>query len=101
MAERLQLGMRAKDRVSGWEGWLVARYEYLNGCVRWEIGGGGGDGKPDAYVFDQQQVQQVGTRTLTPTSDGPNLEAVTVEPPPPAPVVRAAPRTTDLCNGEP
>lgn len=48
------------DTVSGWTGTLVARYEYMNGCVRYEVAGADKDGKPDSYVFDEQQLVSVG-----------------------------------------
>lgn len=55
--DNIELGDQVKDVVSGWEGLATARYDYLNGCVRWEIAGADKDGKPDSYVFDQQQIQ--------------------------------------------
>ncbi len=54
---RLPLGVKAKDLVSSWEGTIVARYEYMNGCCRYEIAGVDKDGKPEAMVFDGQQLE--------------------------------------------
>lgn len=53
----IELGARIKDRVSGWEGTATARYEYLNGCERYEISGADKDGKPEGYIFDVQQIE--------------------------------------------
>lgn len=55
--ETIELGDFVADVVSGWEGTAVARHEYLNGCVRWEISGTDKDGKPEGFVFDQQQIR--------------------------------------------
>lgn len=59
MDQDIALGSKARDIVSGWEGIVTARYEYLNGCVRYEIGGKDKDGKPDQYVFDAQQIRVI------------------------------------------
>jgi hypothetical protein len=55
----LKLGSKARDTVSGWEGTLTARYEYMNGCVRYEVSASDKDGKPEAFVFDQQQIEMI------------------------------------------
>lgn len=55
----IELGAKARDRVSGWEGTITARYEYINGCERYEISGADKDGKPESFVFDAQQVEVV------------------------------------------
>lgn len=53
----IELGAKARDRVSGWEGTITSRYEYLNGCERYEISGSDKDGKPEGFVFDFQQIE--------------------------------------------
>jgi hypothetical protein len=55
----IELGRLYRDTVSGWEGTATARYEYMNGCVRVEISSHDKDGKPEAFVFDIQQVEPV------------------------------------------
>lgn len=50
-------GRWAKDVVSGFEGAVIARYDYINGCVRLEVAGTDKDGKPEAFIFDEQQLQ--------------------------------------------
>lgn len=57
--KKLELGGRGRDTVSGWEGVLTARYEYMNGCVRWELSAKDKDNLPKGYVFDEQQVEVV------------------------------------------
>lgn len=52
----IKLGKRYRDSVSGWEGVATARYEYLNGCVRIELGDHDKDGEPKAFVFDESQI---------------------------------------------
>lgn len=56
----IELGAQARDLVSGWEGTVTARYEYMNGCERYEVSGHDKDGKPESFVFDAQQVEVVG-----------------------------------------
>lgn len=34
---RIQLGQRVRDSVSGFEGIVVCRAEWLNGCVRFSV----------------------------------------------------------------
>jgi len=54
------LGKHAKDRISGFEGTLTGRFEYLNGCIRWQLSGSKGEGtdlEPKDYVFDEEQVE--------------------------------------------
>lgn len=53
----IRLGSKVKDLVSKFEGIATARYTYLNGCERYEVSGLDKDGKPDAYVFDVQQLE--------------------------------------------
>lgn len=55
----IRLGDKVRDRVSGWEGIAVARYQYLNGCVRYSVAGADKESKPDEYVFDTQQLEVV------------------------------------------
>lgn len=52
----IELGATVRDVVSGYEGTITARYEYLNGCERYEVSGADKDGKPEAWVFDVQQL---------------------------------------------
>ncbi len=59
MNHTIELGAKVRDRVSGWVGIATARYEYLNGCERYELSGTDKDGKPEAFVFDVQQLQVV------------------------------------------
>lgn len=55
----IELGKRYRDTVSGWEGVVTARYEYMNGCIRYEVSAKDKDGKPEAFVFDEQQIEAV------------------------------------------
>jgi hypothetical protein len=34
---KIKLGVKARDKVTGFEGIVGARVEYLNGCVRYEL----------------------------------------------------------------
>jgi hypothetical protein len=53
----IELGAKVRDTVSGWVGIITARYEYLNGCERYEVSGADKDGKPESFVFDAQQIE--------------------------------------------
>ena len=54
-----ELGKRAKDKITGFEGILTARCEFLTGCSRYciqptELK----DGKPiDSIYFDEAQIE--------------------------------------------
>jgi len=71
----MKLGDKCRDVISGWEGIATGRYEYLNGCVRWEISAADKDGKPEGFVFDEQQIMVVtemtGRVASTPPTGGP------------------------------
>lgn len=57
-----ELGQRAKDKITGFEGILTARCEFLTGCNRYciqptELR----DGKPiDSIYFDEAQIEIIG-----------------------------------------
>lgn len=57
MNHTIELGAKVRDRVSGWEGIATARYEYINGCERYEVAATDKDGKPEGFVFDVQQLE--------------------------------------------
>ena len=55
----IQLGDKAKDQVTGFEGICVARTEWLNGCIRVTLQSDklDKDGKPqDGQTFDEPQL---------------------------------------------
>lgn len=56
-----KLGDTARDSISGFEGVVTSRHEYLNGCTRLGISPKTlKDGKPiDTCMFDDQQVELV------------------------------------------
>jgi hypothetical protein len=81
------LGDKVRDVVSGWEGIATGRYEYLNGCIRWQVDGTDKDGKPDGYVFDDQQVEVVERRVVMP-APGPHIAGRTGGPRDNRPVAR-------------
>lgn len=55
----IKLGDEVKDRVSGFEGVAVARIEYLNGCVQFEVQPKINEKKelPDTCYIDEQQLE--------------------------------------------
>lgn len=62
--DRIKLGQKVRDKISGNEGVVVARTEWLHGCVRLTIQPEGTkDGCPfDAFVVDEPQVEVVDRR---------------------------------------
>ncbi|MCF8534090.1 MAG: hypothetical protein K9G48_13870 [Reyranella sp.] len=58
MSHKFNLGDSAKDIVTGFTGICIARFEWLNGCVRYEVQPTKlKDGQPlDAKTFDQGQL---------------------------------------------
>ena len=70
--EKIKLGDKVRDRISGFEGIATSRTEYLNGCFQIEI-------TPKlkksekitsdslaGVAFDQQQIEKVGNGLNTP-----------------------------------
>lgn len=63
---QINLGDKAKDNVSGFTGIVVARCEWLNGCVRLTIQPPvGKDGKlPDSGTFDEDSLFVLKTKAV-------------------------------------
>lgn len=57
--KRVELGDKAKDTVSGFEGIVGSKHIYLNGCVRYALEGADKDGAPIGHVFDEQQIEVI------------------------------------------
>jgi hypothetical protein len=57
----IRLGEKVRCRITGFEGTVVARYEFLAGCVRLEVTSPNldKDGKPLTVVFDEPQLEVV------------------------------------------
>jgi len=53
-----QLGKRYRDTISGFEGVATGRFEYLHGCIRWQLSGTT-NGNPESFVFDEPQIMPV------------------------------------------
>lgn len=60
LRKTVTLGKKYRDDVSGFEGVATARYEFLNGCVRYQLTAESKEGKaPDELVFDEEQLTVV------------------------------------------
>jgi len=59
--QRVKLGKKYRDTISGFEGIATATYNYLNGCVRVELTGEylADKEKIPCKVFDDEQVEEV------------------------------------------
>jgi hypothetical protein len=57
----IKLGDVARDTISGFEGVVIGRTEWLNGCARWCLQPQKlHDGKPiEGHWFDEPQVERV------------------------------------------
>lgn len=62
----IQLGERYRDTITGFEGIATARFEYLHGCVRWNLTGVL-NGEPKDFAFDEPQLEPVPAEKFTPT----------------------------------
>lgn len=77
----VSVGQTVKDVITGYEGVVVSRHEYLHGCTRLTVQTREmKDGKPiDEEVFDEQRVQildipnvlDIAPRTNAPGGDRP------------------------------
>lgn len=78
MDAEIKLGDTASDTITGFEGVVVARTEWLNGCIRITIQPRElKDGKPiESHTFDVQQVAlvQAKPRAIEKRSGGPQPE---------------------------
>lgn len=74
--DTLKLGDKARDRISGFSGTIVAMTEWLNGCRRITIQPSAlHEGRPvDSSTFDAEQIAKVESapeRTSAPTGGPP------------------------------
>lgn len=77
---KLQVGERAKDSISGFEGIIFGITEYLHGCrhILLKPDSLGKEGKPAEGVwFDEPQCERVEAETLERSGDtgGPSLHS--------------------------
>lgn len=77
-----QLGKKARDRITGFEGTLTGRAEYLTGCTQYALAPRvGDDGKIQATEwFDEGRIEVVGdgiaaAAVAGPTNGGPQRDA--------------------------
>lgn len=70
MAKPINLGDVARDTITGFEGVVVCRYQWLHGCVRFSLQPRElKDGKPvDPMTFDEPQLERVETKVAAATS---------------------------------
>lgn len=78
MGEKVKMGETYRDEITGFEGKVTGRHEYLHGCVRYTLEAEGKDGKAGAVeTFDEQRLVAVETKArplATATSGGPRDE---------------------------
>lgn len=95
-----KLGDKVKDRVSGFEGIIIAKHDYLYGCTRFSVQPVvDKDGKhPDSMAFDEYQldiIEEGAVSTIIPVmakdQTAPNMH-YTGGPGGHIPIARPAPR---------
>jgi hypothetical protein len=72
--QRISLGDRVVDKITGFSGIVVSRTEWLYGCVRLSVQPEKLrlEGKPvDAQVFDEPQLELVQTEVVSQKTDEP------------------------------
>lgn len=63
--EMINLGQKAKDKITGFEGIITGRAEYLYGCTQFCIVPLAKDGKIcDSQWFDEGRIQVIGSGIL-------------------------------------
>lgn len=70
----IEFGEEVKDSITGFQGKVVARFVYMNGCVRYQVDKLDKDGKEIVeMVFDEQRLEPVNKRRVkaTATAGGP------------------------------
>lgn len=77
----IELGQKARDKVTGFEGILIGRCQYLTGCDQYGLAPPAKDGKIEGTQwFDEGRVEVVGagvaaTEVTAPRNGGPNRDA--------------------------
>jgi hypothetical protein len=77
----LKLGVKAKDKITGLQGIVTGKGEYLYGCTQYCIVPESKDGKPsEGCWFDEGRLEVVGRGILpeevrAPKNGGPQLDA--------------------------
>jgi len=67
MAERFKLGDKVRDKISGLEGIITSKIEFLNGCIQYGIQppvSKDGDMREVEYI-DEEQLEKIGEKTDT------------------------------------
>ena len=60
--DEIRLGLKVRDKVTGFEGIATAKCEYINGCIQYGVTPKiGEDGKyPDCQYLDYKRLEIVG-----------------------------------------
>lgn len=54
-----EMGAKARDKVTGFEGTITARYEFIAGCRQYGIEAKAKDGELKASTFDEERIELV------------------------------------------
>ena len=79
-ADMIELGQKAKDKITGFEGILVGRITYLTGCDQYGLSPPAKDGKVnDTQWFDEGRIVVTGPGVTAPEVEtekpgGPNRD---------------------------
>lgn len=70
---RFRLGEKVKDSITGFEGTITSRIEYLNGCLQYCVEPKvGKEGKKEKYEYiDEGQLELIGAKARKASKNGP------------------------------
>jgi hypothetical protein len=57
--QKIKLGDRYRDKVTGYEGVTTAEYVFVSGCVQYNLVRLDKDGKLENECFDEQRLERV------------------------------------------
>jgi hypothetical protein len=55
----IRIGQVCRDKITGFEGVVTARYEFINGCIRFLLERLNKEGSVEELVFDEQRLEVI------------------------------------------
>jgi hypothetical protein len=69
---RLQLGIKAKDKITGFEGIITGRVEYLTGCHQYLLNAPSKDSDVKTAWFDDGRLDATSRKPIALVANAPN-----------------------------
>jgi hypothetical protein len=57
--QAIEMGSLCRDRLTGLEGYVIAKYEFVSGCVQYCLEYLDKDGKRQQETYDEQRLEKV------------------------------------------